>query len=302
MLENIANAVTNAIQTILVGFISPWLDLIQKFLTLFSNISAPMDISNLPFISQLISYAQAIAVSLLALRLAWEAYQVVALKADGAPTDPGGLLKRTVYSVVAIFAGPTVVSKIIVFTNYLALMIVNSGFGFDPSSIDFSTALEEALSIGGFLVGGGAALVVTGGLFGIAVILVILGLAFLICLQALARTVEITLAAIAAPFLSLGIMGGGGTFDVWWRETIVIAMSHPVQMLLLYLSVAFLVAPGMTSSALAWVRPFFFIASLWVTFKTPQIVRNYAYSTGTRSAIGSAGQAVMWNVMSKLKF
>ncbi|WP_422445443.1 conjugal transfer protein TrbL family protein [Thermoanaerobacterium sp. DL9XJH110] len=302
MLETIANAVSSAIQNLLIGFISPWLNLIQKFLTLFSSISAPMDITYLPFISQLISYCQAVAVSVLALRLTWEAFQIMSLRAEGAPTDPGGLLKRTVYSVVAIFAGPFLVSKIIVISNNLALMVVNSGFGFNPSSMDFATTLEEALSLGGFLAGGGTAVFAAAGFFGLIVIAVILGLMFIVCLQALARTVEITLIAIVAPFMSLGIMGGGGTFDVWWREMFVVSMAHPVQMLLLYLSVAFLVAPGATAADLAWVRPFYFLACLWVTFKTPQIVRNYAYSTGIRSAIGSAGQAAVWNVMSRLKF
>jgi len=297
MLENIANAVTSAIQTILVNFISPWLNTIQQFLNMFTNISSLLDITYMPFISTLIKYCQAIAVSLLILRLAWEAYQIVALKADGAPTDPGGLLKRTVYSAVAIFAGPFVVSKIIVIGNNLALMVVNSGFGFDPATMDFSSALEDALSIAGLV----STTLLTAGFFPVTVIIVILALTFIICLQALARTVEITISAIVAPFLSIGIMGGGGTFDVWWRETLVIAMSHPIQMLLLYLSVSFLVAPGY-GSTMAGVRPYFFIASLWVTFKTPQIVRNYAYSTGTRSAVGSAGQAAMWNVLSRLKF
>lgn len=302
MLETIANAVSSAIQNLLIGFISPWLDLIQKFLTLFSSISAPMDITYLPFISQLISYCQTIAVSILVLRLTWEAFQIMSLRAEGAPTDPGGLLKRAVYSVVAIFAGPYIVSRVIVFANYLALAVVNSGFGFNPSSMDFATTLEEALAVGGFLTAGGAAAIAAAGLFGGIVIAVILGLMFLVCLQALARTVEMTLIAIVAPFMSLGIMGGGGTFDVWWREIFVVSMAHPVQMLLLYLSVAFLVAPGMTSTDLAWIRPFYFLACLWVTFKTPQIVRNYAYSTGIRSAIGSAGQAAVWNIMSRLKF
>ncbi|MCL6559157.1 MAG: hypothetical protein K6U74_10245 [Firmicutes bacterium] len=301
MLETIANVVASVIQNILIGFISPWLNLIQKFLTLFASISAPMDITYLPFISQLISYCQTIAVSILVLRLTWEAFQIMSLRAEGAPTDPGGLLKRTVYSVVAIFAGPYIVSKVIVFANYLALAVVNSGFGFNPSSMDFATTLEDALAVGGFLAGGAAA-IAAASLFGGIVIAVILGLIFLVCLQALARTVEMTLIAIVSPFMSLGIMGGGGTFDVWWREIFVVSMAHPVQMLLLYLSVAFLVAPGMTSTDLAWIRPFYFLACLWVTFKTPQIVRNYAYSTGLRSAIGSAGQAAVWNIMSRLKF
>lgn len=295
MLDIIANAVAGAIQTILVSFITPFLGLVQQFLNLFSNVGSLMDITYMPFINVLITYGQAIAVSLLVLRLAWEAFQIVSLKADGAPTDPGGLLKRTVFSVVAIFAGPFLVRQMIVVGNNLALMVANSGFGFNPANIDFATALENAMSLAGL----GFTAVLTVGFFPLIVVIVVLVFMILIALQALARTVEITLSAVLAPFLSLGIMSGGGTFDVWWRETLVIAMSHPIQMLLLYLSVAFLVAPGF-GSTLAGVRPFFFIASLWVTFKTPQIVRNYAYSTGTRSAIGTAGQAAMWSFFSKL--
>lgn len=298
MIKMITNAVVEAFKSILIILLSPLLTLVEAMLNLFATSGAIRDITHMPWVQTLITNGQVIAVTLLALRTSWEAYQLMALKADGAPTDVGGLVKRVIMSVTAIFAFPVAVRYLIEFGNGLALSVANAGFGVEPSSVNLAEILEEFIA-GGLLVG---ASVATIGLFPLIVIGGIFLMLFLIFMQALARTVEITLSAIIGPWMALGYMSsGGGTAAVWWRESIVISLAHAVQMLLLYMSVAFLVGPGFSSVGTS-LRPFFFIASLWITFRTPQILRNYAYSTGIRSAVGSVGNMVMWRTFSKLPF
>lgn len=301
MLELITGVVVDALKGIIVTLLTPILTLVQEMLNLFATSGAIKDITYMPWVQTLITYGQVVAVTLLILRTTWEAYQLMALKADGAPTDVSGLVKRVIMCVVAIFAFPTIVRYLIQFGNMLALAVANAGFGVDAGTVNLAEIIEEFLATG-LLVGGTVGAVATIGLFPLFVVAGIFILLFLIFMQALARTVEITLSAIIGPFMALGYMGdGGGTAAVWWRETVVISLAHAVQMLLFYMSVAFLVGPGFSNIG-TLLRPFFFIASLWITFKTPQILRNYAYSSGMRGAAGNVGTMVMWRTFSKLPF
>lgn len=206
MIKMVTNAVTEALKTILITLLSPILTLIEAMLNLFATSGAIRDITHMPWVQTLISNGQVVAVTLLALRTSWEAYQLMALKADGAPTDVGGLVKRVVMSVVAIFAFPTIVRYLIEFGNLLALSVANAGFGVDPSSVDLAEILEEFIA-GGLLVG---ASVATIGLFPLIVMGGIFLFLFLIFMQALARTVEITLSAIIGPWMALGYMSSSG--------------------------------------------------------------------------------------------
>lgn len=301
MIKLITNAVTEALKTILITILSPILTLIETLLNLFATSGAIRDITHMPWVQTLINNGTVIAVTILILRTTWEAYQLTALKADGAPTDISGFVKRIIMSITAIFAFPTIVRYLIEFGNLLALSVANAGFGVDPATLKLAEVLEEFISVG-LLTGGLVATTTTLGLFPLIVMGVIFLLLFLIFMQALARTVEITLSAIVGPFMALGYMSnGGGTANVWWRESVVISLAHAVQMLLLYMSVAFLVGPGFANVGTT-LRPFFFIASLWITFRTPQILRNYAYSTGMRAGMGNIGNIVMWRTFSKLPF
>jgi len=274
MLDSITGVVVEAIKGVLVGFITPFLYLVQMLMELFADAGALRDLTYISWVDNLIMYGQAIAVSILGLRLAWEAFQMMSLRAEGSPTDPGGLLKRTVMTAAAIFAGPFTVRYLISFGNTLAIMVASAGFGVNPADLDIQTLLESSLNIAALT---GVA-VATLGLFPMVVIGAIVVLMLLIFMQALIRTVEITLGAIISPYMALGFMSGGGTADVWWRETVIVTMAHAVQMLLLYMAPDF----GYLDSV---IRPFLFISGLWVTFRTPRILRNYAYSSGTSGGL-----------------
>lgn len=295
MLETISQVVVEALKGVLVMLISPILELVQMLLELFAKTGALRDLTHLSWVENLVTYGQAVAVSILILRLAWEAFQMMSLRAEGAPTDPGGLIKRTCMTATAIFAGPFVVRYLIIFGNKLALMVANAGFGVDPSTLDLALLFENALNIAKLA----SLTLATIGLFPLAVLIAVVVLMLLIFLQALIRTIEVTLGAIISPYMALGFMSGGGTADVWWREILVVTMAHAVQMLLVYMSLAFLVAPDLGSFDSS-IRPFLFIAGLWVAFRTPRILRNYAYSSGTRSAVGTLGQAALWRTVSRL--
>jgi len=234
--------------------------------------------------------ARGIAFALLAVRTAWDAFQLATLRADGAPTDPGGLLKRVVVTACAIGAGPWLAHQMLVYGNDLAEMVANLGL---------VTALPSSLSLPSAGVGAAWALVVSLVLFAAGFLLVLLCFA-----QSMVRSVEMLLAALVSPILALGFMSGNdGTAGTWFRESLVLACTQAVQVTMLYVAATLLVSPGGVVGAQVLIRPFLFVGACWVAFRTPQILRQYAYHSGAGEATSSvAGQVTQRGLLSKLPF
>ena len=92
---------------------------------------------------------------------------------------------------------------------------------------------------------------------------------------------------------------------MWWRELLVIASAQGVQLTLLYLAASLLVAPAPGLAAMG-LAPWLFVGACWVAWRTPHILRQYAYHTGAGSAAGGVGNmaanAGVRMVLSKLPF
>jgi hypothetical protein len=118
--------------------------------------------------------------------------------------------------------------------------------------------------------------------------------------QAMVRTIEITLMAIVGPLVALDFLSGNGTADVWWRELLVVAGGQSVQLLLLYMAGALLVAPVPTARPGFDLGPFRFLATLWVALRTPHILRQFAYHTGAGKTTATVGRMVAQEGVSRL--
>lgn len=282
MLDILADLAKDILTKILTWLIELQLAPVSGLMQVFASAGALRDLTTQPWAQTLIAASQGIASAVLALRVAWEALQIASLRAEGAPTDPGGLLKRAVMSAAAIAAGPWVARQMIVAGNLLADAVGQAGFSQSLQSLDLPSLFLNALNIQRMT---WATLLAIPGLI----------LMILIFFQGLIRTIEITLAAIISPFAALGYMSGGGMADVWWREVAVLSTAQAVQLLLLHMAAAFLVAPvGWENAGQISLGPFLFVATLWVTWRTPAILRNYAYSTGLTGAAGSVGHAATY--------
>lgn len=285
MLEALQNAAEAILSNVLVNIISAALSPVEEALQYLATAGAIRDLTTLPWARNLILGTQGIAAGVLTLRLCWEALQMATIRADGGQSDPALLIKRTVMAAIGITSFPLIARELIVFGNLLASGVASAGWGIDLESLDLSSLLISSIST----------IPITIILFaGPGLILLLL-----IFFQALIRTVEITLAAIISPVAALGYMSGGGMADVWWREVMVLSCSQAVQMLLLYMATTLLSGPRIWGSVQATLGPFLFVAALWVAWKTPAVLRNYAYSTGISSAAGNVGQAFLYRMMMK---
>jgi len=293
MLQALQNGAIQIVTAVLTWWVNAMLTPLNWLLGVFSSAGALRDLTYQPWAQNLIAGSQGIAAALLALRVAWEALQMATLRAEGAPTDPGALLKRTVMAAAAIFGGPWLARQMIFVGNTLAQGVAWAGLGVGLDQLDLGSLFAYAADPANFI----WMLLLTIP----AVILLIL-----VFFQGLVRTIEITLAAIISPLAALGYISGGGMADVWWREVMVISVSQAVQMLLLYMGAALLVAPTQWSNSQVDLGPFLFVATLWVAFRTPAILRNYAYNTGVSSMAGGIGHTAsyvaMHRIMSKMPF
>ncbi len=248
---------------------------LNGILVAFATAGELHDLFGYPGVSVLIAGAQGIAWAILATRTAWEAFQLATLRNEGAPTDPGALVKRVVLTAAAITAGPWLTLQALYVGNDLAQAVAHAGLGTGLAGLSGQLSiLTHALVVGSIW----------------RVLLLLCGILIIaLCfMQAIVRTIEITLAAIVAPVMALGFLGGGGTADVWWRELLVLASAQGVQLTLLYLAASLLMVPAPTASGFA-LSPFLFVGACWVAWRTPHILRQYAYHSGAGGALGNAG-------------
>jgi hypothetical protein len=271
---DLGTQITGWITSALVYYISALLAPLDSMIQTFATAGGMRDLTTAPWASNLIAGAQGIAFALLALRLAWDALQQAVLRAEGGVTDPGGLIKRAAMASCAIVAGPWLAKQMIVVSNLLAQAVASAGFG---------VGLDQ-LGVGDLLVS------MPSPAFLFLAIIPMVVLLPLILFQSLIRTVEILIAAIVAPFAAISFAGEGAMADAWWREVVILCTAQAVQVLLLYVAVASLVSPAHWGTLAAFAGPFLAVATLWVAWRTPHILRAYASGTGMQSAAGGIGQ------------
>ncbi len=236
---------------------------------------------------------QGIAGSVLAVRATWEALQIALVRSEGGPTDIGGLFRRVVMAVCAIVAGPTIAYQMLLAGNGLAVVVSHLGLAttLPPSAVS---------AFGGVTVG-------ATGLLSVIVLLFGLILALVVFFQSVVRSIEMLLAALASPVLAVGFLAdGGGTAAAWFVETLVLACTQSVQVLLMYVGIQFFVSiftSGATpGSPGAFMDLCFFAGALWVAVKTPHILRQYTYHSGMGGGMVSiGGQAASAGVSAIMK-
>lgn len=303
MFERINDSINSIIYELVKGLVEPVFMVVDFLLRIFATEGMLRDLLSYAWVNQLIIGGQAIAGAVLACRLTWEALQMATLRSEGAPTDPGGLLKRTVMSAIAIAGGPWVVKQAIVVANMFALWVASIGVGFGFDNLNSSEVVDNAISTILIGIGGtaGAGVVVALGPIAWAVATAVIGIfLFLILIQAAIRTIEITFLAIISPFAALGHMSGGGLADVWVREVIILVVTHALQIITLSLAIVLLIGVNVGGGISVAARPFFGLAGLWVAFRTPKIIKNYAYHSGVGGAVGTVSQSAVYRLVSTL--
>jgi hypothetical protein len=271
----------SSLQTLFQNLVNGW---ISNFLTNIINFFTTGYVGSMSVIGsvfhdanvQHIMFAvQGFALAVLAIRVGYEILNTYLLHMAGDGTaDPKGVLFRTAKAAAFIMGVPWVIGYLLQISISLANDVNTIG------SVSISgnpITLFDPVNL------------VSAGIGVILFTLVALVIWVLINLQMACRAVEIGVLAMAGPLMAIGFVSPAeGLGAAWWKELVVQMMAQPLQILMLRLSLI-----QMGSSSITGAGYFLIIGWLWVTYKSPKIVQQFALSTGIGGAVGGAAQTAM---------
>lgn len=261
--------------------------LISFFGSSLENImSTAMNVLNLPLVVNGVRYAQVLAFTLLVLKAGNEAFTTYILFENGDPdADPTGLVVRTAQSAAIIAALPWIVNEVFVFGSKVALDVSALRTG--------EMGVEDWTFLSGAIVSSLGIIVV---IFGIIIVIMLL----VVAIQASIRGAELALMSILGPIMALNLTAHNRSiWSAWFRQLIIICVSQALQIFMLSGVISLLTNQAVSGNGLLIV-----FGWLWLTIKTPNYVKQFAYSTGLTSSIGGAtkqagSMVLMRKVMTK---
>jgi len=268
----IYNLISGAIVNFFAGIADYMINMAMIEITNLMKVA--MDVLKNPLVRNAIVISQAVAGSLLAVAVAVECLRSYILYQHGEPgADIGRLLTRAALGTAAIAGMPWLAEFVYKLGNSLA-GAVGTISSYEVKQGFEGISLNSALNMPAFL---------------IIMVVIVLVLWFLILVQAAIRGVELGALAVVGPVMAVGLLRSDeGVFATWWRELVVLSMTQALQVLLIK---GFL-AQGVNLSS-SGTGPLFAIAWLWVTFKAPSFLRQFAHHTGIGGAAGGAVKMVL---------
>lgn len=255
------------------------INLFLEFLTVISGISA--QVLDMPVVTSGILYSQVLAGSILAAKVAYEAWLNYILRENGDPdADPGGLLFRTIQAAAIISTIPWLVRWMYQFGTTIASDIAGlPGVNYEQSGGILDQFFTKMIVSGSYPL-----FIAIGGLFALVILIIIF-------IQTFIRAAELAVVAVAGSFMALGLTNTGSElFGNWWKELISISLAQSIQIFLVKIS--FFTLTYFEFGGIPLFNLFLFIGFLWVTYKSPSIIRQYAHSTGLGKAAGGSAQSI----------
>ncbi|MDF2646857.1 MAG: putative conjugation protein [Paenibacillus sp.] len=255
---------------------------------------------DMPVVNNGILYTQEVAGLLLAVKIAYEAYMIYILRQMGEPTsDPTNLLIGAVRAASVIAVMPWLIKYMYGFGVQMGFEVAalpGTGYG-DANNNTFSLLFNLLLQAGSAMI-----FIATAILFAAVMLIVII-------IQSFIRAAELAVAAWMGSFSALGLTNKDSqSWQSWWKDTLVIVFAAALQMAMLKFSF-YTLTPIKVEIAKQWVTVpsivnlLLFISALWVTYKSPALLKEKLHSTGIGrvggAAVQSAGQSIVMRAIMK---
>lgn len=270
--EMIINSVNAFIITFLQDLVNALTGVMQHELELANSLLEH------PYFVSAVQYSQVIALSLLAARIAFEAFQTYIAYSTGEENHPGQLLKKIITALAVITSIPWITKQVFMFS----FSIVDDIQGF--ASVTTVSNIQEALFTCIFTVSTAVNLPLA--------LLVIIGLILwlVVLIQMSVRAVNVGILMVIGPFLWAMQNELGGS---WFKALLSQCLAMPVQMFLLRGALS---SVASTASSPA-VGALLFIGFMWATVKFPAFLQQLVAQTGVGGAIGGTAQHVGTTVL-----
>lgn len=250
-----------------------------------------MDILNTGFIQSAITAAQWIAGSLLAIKTTLEMLRIYILFNTGdSGAYPERFLQRVIYSAAMIVGSPWLAQFVFKIGAEMAIAFSQIPV-VDLTDDNPLFVLVQRILFGGAVFN-----------FGFSVILLFFVVFWLIIiLQTTIRSVELAFACVSAPLMAIGLTHyEEGIWAAWWRNVVVLAMSQAVQMFFLtgfFSSIMGLVAMDVEITFVNLLLP---CAWLYVAYRSPTMLKELSYHTGTGQMISGGVRSYVTPVIRSL--
>jgi len=255
---------------------------VNMFLSLLNGINTvTVSVLDLPIVNKTILYSQGLAFSILVVKFTYEVWYNHILRQDGdSDADLPGVFINLAKSVVMIAAVPWLTKQMYVWGTAIASDIASLDGAADPLSQsgvfmrvigDVQNALGASIAI--------AAVAIISALVLFVIVLI----------QAFIRAAELAVVAVSGSLMALGLTNDSSQmFQTWWRELLSLSLAQAVQIFLLKVSF-YALTLGTTVPILNLL---FFTGFVWVTYKSPTVIKQYLYSSGVGSAVGGTAKSV----------
>lgn len=275
----ISRMIQNAIEDFFMSLVESAINLFLEFLAAINGMAA--QVLDMPVVTSGILYSQLLAGAILISKVAYEAWLNYILRENGDPdADPGGLLFRSIEAAAIISAVPWLVRWIYKFGTTVASDVAKL------PGVDYSSArgpLEQLLTM---VVASSSYTIfmAVGVLFALVMFVIIL-------IQVFIRAAELAVVAVSGSFMALGLTNqNSDLFSTWWRELISISLAQSIQIFLI--KVSFFTLTYFEFAGIPLFNLFLFCGFLWVTYKSPSILKQFIHSTGLGRAAGGAAQSL----------
>jgi len=263
--EPIQEIIISSVNGVIVTFLNDLVNMLTGTMT--KEIELASSLLDNQYFATAVEYAQGIAITLLAVRLAYQAFQTYVLYSSGDEAHPGELLKSAMIAVAMIASVPWITKQVFMF----AFSIVDDIQGFQAVA-----AVPDITDTIGVLV------LTASGAISIPIALLIIGgliLWLIVLIQMAVRSVNIGILMVIGPFLwALKDELGG----LWFKALMSQCLAMPVQMFLLR------GALGSFASSMSetLMNTMLFIGFMWATVKFPAFLDQLVAQTGVGGMIG----------------
>lgn len=268
--EPLQEMIIDSVNGVLITFLEGLVDMLTG--TMAKEVELASSLLDNQYFVTAVHYAQGIAITLLAVRLAYQAFRTWILYSTGEESHPGELLKSSAVAIAVITAIPWITKQVFMF----AFSIVDDIKGFQV--IPPVTNIQDAIAAY-VLTASGTLLLPLALLFICGMILWLI-----VLIQMAVRAVNVGILMIIGPFLWAMKDELGRT---WFSSLLSQCLAMPVQMFMLRGALG-----TYASISEPVINTMLFIGFMWAAVKFPAFLNQLVVQTGVGGAIGGTAQHV----------
>ncbi len=269
--EPLQEMIIDSVNAVLITFLNHLVDMITGVMQ--KELEMAKFLIDSPYINQAVQYSIALALTLLAVRIAFEAFQTYVAYSTGEESHPGELLKKVAGATALIVSVPWIAKQAL----YFSFSIVDD--------IQLFQAVPDVTNIGQAIAG--IVFTTSGAVSGSIAILFIAGIILwlIVLIQLAVRAVNVAMLMVIGPWMWAFQNELGWT---WFKALLSQCFAIPIQIFMLRGALGSFLATS-TQGPLSGLL---FVGFLWATIKFPAFLQQLVAQTGVGGVIGGTTRSV----------